>query len=302
MLKNIACAILLLGAASCSLTPKYSVYGADLETREGARVILWANDEGYGTFRCVVERKGEGAESVRVLRSAGDLASLAKAGPIAGASVMLPPDVTEAQRGAAASLLAELGALQPRMSAHLVVTEVPWRDVRSVDDLIDRSRECRDLVQPQRNHGVAVEELMLLMQPDLLIAPAANVDGTAPDSFLVAATPRVRTVAYANDAKNHQYSRMLAEDLHARIATAPASELARQQQNAIVILPYDADQACRERCQQLMVQLLADAVPTWAISWRTSETMSAEDLRDPESLAEMLAGRIIAAPSPKSRE
>lgn len=290
-MRNLLCSALLsFVAASCSLTPRYSVYGADLETREGSRVIMWATSERYTEFRYVVERKGEGAERVRVLRSIGSLKSLAGEGPIAGATMMLPPDATKVQREAASSVLSELGALQPTMSTHLVVTAVPWDDVKSVEDAVERSKEARNLVLPDGDNQMGLAEIALWMQPDLMVFPMASVDGAAPDSFLVAATREERTMSFGNDPEGYEFITATTTDVLARIAAAPVTERAQRLQTAVVVLPSDADAACRAHGQRLMVQLLETADDTWVISRRTSEAVGMADLSDPDSLQQMLSG------------
>ncbi|MEM8712183.1 MAG: hypothetical protein AAGG01_14630, partial [Planctomycetota bacterium] len=116
MLRELAAAaFLVVYGAGCSIGPRYVVYGTDLEVREGARLLAWAADETYETFRYVVERREEGADRIRTFRFSQASQALLQHAPVAGAALLLPPDVTPAQRTRAEALIGRLGPHDPAM-------------------------------------------------------------------------------------------------------------------------------------------------------------------------------------------
>ena len=184
MILGVLVAILLV---SCNaLEPRYNAYGADLEARSAARAFIWPADEEGETFRFVVE-PADGTlidEPVGFLRLDDEMVQLSRstdqaAGEkIAGATVVLPSDASEASESHARQLLDRLEADHDAISIHLVHTAVQWIDVETKAALAERIREAQELGAGISAGGLSplFGDLLLATLPNYIIVPKAGAD------------------------------------------------------------------------------------------------------------------------------
>lgn len=273
--------LLALPLTACSISSPYRAYGADLESRESARTLLWPTDAEGARFCYVVERADVAAQEVERYRPGGGLPADLAAEDLAGATVLLPPDASDALRATAHSVLDDLEAEHPTLSRHLVVTEVSWQDVRGLDDLLDRLREAANAAHGRAETPQSIGEFYRALSVDLLIAPRSGSD-----DFLVARATR-RPSLFAAGADKYEYSVASAEAAVALLADEPTYEPPGRLRWAVLMVPHDADEAARERCDALALDAYRSAHERWAVLRRTTRVASAEELVDVTALESM---------------
>ncbi|MEM9380952.1 MAG: hypothetical protein AAGB93_13455 [Planctomycetota bacterium] len=270
--------LLALPLTACSVSSPYRAYGADLESRASARALLWPTDAEGTRFRYVVERADRAAQEVERYRPGGDLPDVLAAEDLTGATVLLPPDASDSLRATARSVLDELETLHPTLSRHLVVTEVSWRDVRGLDDLLDRLGEAADAAHGRGESPRTIGDFHRALSVDLLITPRAGAD-----DFLVARATR-RPSLFAAGADEYEYSVASAEAAVALLADEPTYEPPGRLRWAVLMVPADADEAARARCDALALDAYRTAHEKWAVLRRTTRVASADDLVDVTAL------------------
>lgn len=282
-------AALALGACGCTIGSEYRVYGVDLETRDGARAFLWPDDDVGTVFRYVVEDADVSATEVRVLRTRDADFDLG-VGFLAGATVALPPCPSRAVRSGAEATLDRIAAVHPGLSTHVVVTAVEWSDVRTYEEYLDRARRAREIANPEPDGSAVLEEFFMALCPTAIVVPRADSE-----EFLVSCSSETSLLFAPRFGEYGESAAAIGgviDTLHAAV-TEDVQEHVRW---VVLVVPGDADDACRSRCDELMLALVHELGDRWTVMRRTAREARAAEFADPAAIPALLGPLGFASP------
>lgn len=121
---------------------------------------------------------------------------------------------------------------------------------------------------------------------DLVVVPRAGGD-----DFLVARAA-ARPQLFLAGEPHYEYTTATADGVVAILAEEPSYDRARAQRWMMLLVPADADDASRARCDDLALRGYGDSTADWAVVRRRTRAVSAADLAEPAAL-ERLHGALL---------
>ena len=134
--------------------------------------------------------------------------------------------------------------------------------------------------------GEGAPPVLRATTPDLVVVPRADSE-----NFLVAVGATGLSL-YSDHAVKLDYAEWSGEDVVRRVAEEAGAASSRW---VVLLVPHDAEVACRQRCDALLAQLVQRGHASWAVVRRTTRAASAGELIGPAALEEALP-RIAAEP------
>ncbi|MEM6675499.1 MAG: hypothetical protein AAF726_21800 [Planctomycetota bacterium] len=277
MKRYVSAAALPLLCIACTIGPQYSVYGVDLESRKRPRALVWPSEANDASFRFIVESEDRPTSEIGIATAASDLT--ADLDDLGGVTILLPAEDEERLRPAATALLEALAREHAGLSTHVVVTETEWSGVGSREELVERVRVARDVVDPPPRGARTYGEFLNMFTPDVIVAPEAGTDG-----FVVLTTEQ-RALMFPVSEKFYDAASLSLEELIERLASDPPPERRSGYSHVLVLVPEDADEERRARCADLVEQIEKRAHRSWAVLRRWTTVASAKDLTGPDALS-----------------